>query len=141
MGSSNIEFLDARRGKDSKVPKQRGALRHLDAAHAKLEKLHVWRRELKEKYEQRVAEVEIAVRAIGNLETQLSELDQALEDKTRELDEAQVVVETQKDLIVQLLDELAEKEDAEQASTAPVLVEADGPALTARVLAKLSEKG
>ena len=139
MGSSNIEFLDARRRKDASTPKSRGALRHLDAAHAKLEKLQVWRRELKEKYGQRVAEVEIAVRAIGNLENEMSQLDQSLEDKTRELDEARVIIETQKDLIVQLLDELADKEDAEQA-VAPVLLPADGPALSTRVLARLSEK-
>ena len=140
MGSSNIEFLDARRRKDAKAVKPRGALRHLDAAHAKLEKLQLYRRELKEKYEQREAEIEIAVRAIGNLEREMSDLDAALEEKTRALDEAQAIVETQKDLIVQLLDELAEKEDADQATEAPVLLASEEPSITVRVLAKMSEK-
>ena len=48
-----------------------------NAAHAKLEKLQLYPRELKEKYAQREAEIEIAVRPIGNLERELSDLDAA----------------------------------------------------------------
>lgn len=131
--SSNIEYLSARRSPDSKAPDPRRALRHLDAAHAKLEKLQLWRKQLKCDYEQRGAELDIAVRAVEILEQELT-------DKTSALDEAQQIIETQKGLIVQLLDELAEQEDTDDATAAPTLTHSDGPSLTARVLAKLSEK-
>lgn len=134
MGSTKIEYLDARRPQKTGAPRRRGALRHLDAAHAKLEKLRTWRRQLKQDYEERVEERDTALVALENTLRQLDE-------KTRALDEALIVVSTQKGLIVQLLDELAEQEDAAEVATSRSPTTAEPPALTARVLGKISPKG
>ena len=131
MGSSNIEFLSDRRPKESIVAKSRGALRHLDAAHAKLEKLQTWRRQLKEDNEQRILECGLAVRAVEMLQQQF-------DDKSLELEEAQELIRTQKALIIQLFDELAETQDTAHPDAIPTLRTVDdSPALTARVLAKM----
>lgn len=135
MGSTNIEFLADRRPKEAKgsgAPNPRGALRHLDAAHVKLEQLQVWRRQLKSDYETCIDERDTALLALDNA---LQELD----EKSRILDEKLALVETQKDLIVQLLDELAEIENGAEPAPRIEFASSEAPALTTRVLARLSK--
>ncbi len=129
--SAKVEVLTDRVGNLLKAPDPFRAVRHFDAARKKLEKLQVWRRELKEELTKCIGERDAAVSEIDRLQ---NEWDARLAD----LDRAAELLNAQEAVIAELRDErtrLLEKYES-VASMGPVAIAE--PALTVRVLEKIN---
>jgi hypothetical protein len=132
--SAKIEVLTDRIGKPRKVPDRLRAIRHFDVARKKLEKLQVWRRELKEELTQCIGERDAAVFEIDRLRSER-------DARRADLDRAAELLNAQEAVIAELHDErtrLLEKYEP-VATMGPVAIAA--PALTVRVLEKIDFHG
>jgi hypothetical protein len=132
--SVKVEVLTDRIGKVGRVPTPLRAVRHVDAARKKLEKLQAWRRELKAELTQCIGERDAAVREIERLK---SERDAGL----AELGRAAERLDAQEAVIAEFRDErarLLEKYEPAVTIGADAIAE---PALTVRVLEKIDADG
>ncbi|MDH3511046.1 MAG: hypothetical protein OER85_09380 [Gammaproteobacteria bacterium] len=128
--SAKVEVLTDRIGKVGRVPTPLRAVRHVDAARKKLEKLQAWRQELKAELTQCIGERDAAVREVERLK---SERDARL----AELGRATERLDAQEALIAEFRDErarLLEKYEPAVTIGADAIAE---PALTFRVLEKI----
>lgn len=128
--SAKAEVLTDRIGQAGRVPAPLRAVRHVDAARKKLEKLQVWRRELKAELTQCISERDAAVREVERLK---SERDARL----AELGRATELLDTQESVIAELRDQRARllgKYEPAATIGSDAIAE---PALTVRVLEKI----
>lgn len=128
--SAKIEVLTDRIGVSRKAPDPLRAVRHFDAARKKLEKLQVWRRELKEELAQCIGERDAAVCEIGRLNNERDAQLAKLERIAEQLNAQEAVIAELRDARAHLL----EKYEPVAPSGLTTMAE---PALTVRVLEKV----
>ncbi|MDH3977508.1 MAG: hypothetical protein OEU86_03250 [Gammaproteobacteria bacterium] len=132
MSSKKIEFLKDRLSEEQKSANPRGALKHLDAARARLEELQVWRRQMKIDFSRCEEERDNALQSVAELEALTNEQEEEIED-------LQQFISEQKKLINRLrADHDALKERTRLTRKRRVSDEEEGPALTVLAMEKVT---
>lgn len=132
MSSKKIEFLADRRAKPQRPTAALRALRHLDAARAKLETLQAARKQLKLVLVQRTDERDAALALAKDLRLRYDERGHELEEATR-------LVDAQAEKIAQLRAEYTALQDRVRPRQRRQSDD-DGPALTVLALEKVAAR-
>ena len=128
--SAKVEVLTDRIGKARKTPDPLRAVRHFDAARKKLEKLQVFRRELKAELARSVIERDAALSEIDRLRNERDAL-------RVDLDKAEETLNAQEAVIAEFRDDRNRLIEKYEPVITVAKVAATEPALTGRVLEKI----